>query len=162
MAVEVLRDGTPVIASGGDDTVRVWRLADGTPLAHPLDLSEPVWGVALHGNIIVTAVNGDIEIHSQPLHDLYEIASSSAASADRYDHRIMAGYPVHGRADASTAMLMACNGHTSTRSPARPVRQRWLYEYVAHRYKQTTTLGTDIGRYREQTSGERDNQTFGA
>jgi hypothetical protein len=100
MAVEVLRDGTPVIASGGDDTLRVWRLADGTPLAHPLDLSEPVWGVALHGNIIVTAVNGDIEIHSQPLHDLYEIASSSAASADRYDHRIMAGYPVHGRADA--------------------------------------------------------------
>ena len=59
-----------MIASGGDDTVRVWRLADGTPLAHPLDLSEPVWGVALHGNIIVTAVDGDIGIHSQPLHDL--------------------------------------------------------------------------------------------
>jgi Group II intron, maturase-specific domain len=35
-------------------------------------------------------------------------------------------YPVHRRADASTAMLMACDGHTSTRSPARPVRQRWL------------------------------------
>ena len=83
-----------MIASGGDDTVRMWRLADGTPLAHPLDLSEPVWGVALHGNIIVTAVDGDIAIHSQQLHDLYEIASCSAASADRYDHRIMAGYPV--------------------------------------------------------------------
>lgn len=59
MAVGVLRDGSPVIASGGDDTVRVRRLADGTPL----DLSEPVWGVALHGNIIVTAVGGDISIH---------------------------------------------------------------------------------------------------
>jgi hypothetical protein len=70
----------------------------GYPLAHPLDLSEPVWGVALRGNIIVTAVDGDIAIHSQPLHDPYEIASCSAASADRYDHRIMAGYPVqHGR-----------------------------------------------------------------
>jgi hypothetical protein len=56
--------GHPVIASGGDDTVRVWRLADGTLFADPLDLSEPVWGgVALHGNIIVTAVGGDIAIH---------------------------------------------------------------------------------------------------
>ena len=52
MAVGVLRDGSPVIASGGG-TVRVWRLADGTPLAHPLDLSEPGWVVALHDNIIV-------------------------------------------------------------------------------------------------------------
>jgi hypothetical protein len=32
----------------------------------------------------------------------------------------MAGYPVHRRASASTAMLMACNVNTSTRSPARP------------------------------------------
>jgi hypothetical protein len=63
---------------------------------------------------------------SQGLHDPYEIASCSAAPADRHDHRIMAGYPVHRRADASTAMLMACDGHTSTRSPARSVRQRWL------------------------------------
>jgi hypothetical protein len=62
MAVGVLRDGTPVIASGGG-TVRVWRLADGTPLAHPLDLSEPVWVVALHGNIVVTAGGCDIAIH---------------------------------------------------------------------------------------------------
>jgi hypothetical protein len=41
----------------------VRRLADGTPLPHPLDLSEPVWGVSLHGNIIVTTVGGDISIH---------------------------------------------------------------------------------------------------
>jgi hypothetical protein len=59
----LLQDSGRVHASGGDDTVRVWRLADGTPLAHPLDLSEPVWGDALHGNIIVTAVGGDIAIH---------------------------------------------------------------------------------------------------
>jgi hypothetical protein len=33
----VLPDGTPVIVSGAD-TVRVWRLAGGTPLVPPLDL----------------------------------------------------------------------------------------------------------------------------
>jgi hypothetical protein len=103
MAVGVLRDGSPVIASGGDDTVRVWRLADGTLFADPLDLSEPVWGVAHHGNISVIAVGGDIAIHHQSLHDPYEIASCSAASADRYDHRIMAGYPVQrGRSPVIT------------------------------------------------------------
>ena len=68
MAVGKLPDGTPVIVSGGDDaTVRVWRLADGTPLAHPLDLSEPVWGVALHGNIIVTAARPTSPSTSQGL-----------------------------------------------------------------------------------------------
>jgi hypothetical protein len=113
--------GHPVIASGGDDTVRVWRLADGTLFADPLDLSEPVWGgVALHGNIIVTAVGGTSRSTSQPLHDPYEIASCSAASADRYDHRIMAGYPVHRRVNALTAMLTRSD-HTSTRSPVHPV-----------------------------------------
>ena len=35
------------------------------------------------------------------------------------------------------------------------------YEYVAHQYKQPTTLGRGIGRYSERKSGERDNQTFG-
>jgi len=47
VAVGALPDGTPVIVSGGSDrTVRAWRLADGTPLAHPLDLSESGGGIA--------------------------------------------------------------------------------------------------------------------
>jgi hypothetical protein len=97
MAVGVLRDGSPVIASGGG-TVRVWRLADGTPLAHPLDLSEPAWVVALHDNIIVPRGRaGTSPSTSQPLDDPCEIASCSAAPADRHDHRIMAGYPVQRR-----------------------------------------------------------------
>ena len=39
VAVGALPDGTPVIVSGGglgDSTVRVWRLADGTPVGDPL------------------------------------------------------------------------------------------------------------------------------
>ena len=37
LAVGALPDGTPVIVSGSyDGTVRVWRLADGTPLGEPL------------------------------------------------------------------------------------------------------------------------------
>ena len=37
IAVGSLPDGTPVIVSGSDDgTVRVWRLADGTPVGDPL------------------------------------------------------------------------------------------------------------------------------
>ena len=37
VAVGALPDGTPVIVSGGaDGTVRVWRLADGTPVGEPL------------------------------------------------------------------------------------------------------------------------------
>jgi hypothetical protein len=39
------------------------RSADGAPLAHPLDLSEPAWVAALQGNIIVTAGGWDIAIH---------------------------------------------------------------------------------------------------
>ena len=68
VAVGALPDGTPVIVSGGDDgTVRVWRLADGTPLVPPLDLAEPVRGVAVHGNVIVTAAGADIAIHQPAL-----------------------------------------------------------------------------------------------
>ena len=51
-----------MIASG-DGLVRVWRLADGTPLAHPLNLPEPSWVVALRANIIVTAGGRDTGIH---------------------------------------------------------------------------------------------------
>ena len=37
VAAGALPDGTPVIISGGyDRTVRVWRLADGTPVGDPL------------------------------------------------------------------------------------------------------------------------------
>jgi hypothetical protein len=49
VAAGALPDGTPVIISGGygDGTVRVWRLADGTPVGEPLRGSDGgVWAVA--------------------------------------------------------------------------------------------------------------------
>ena len=68
VAAGALPDGTPVIISGGgDDTVRVWRLADGTPVGEPLHLPEWVQGVVVHGNIIVTATGTDIAIHQLAL-----------------------------------------------------------------------------------------------
>ena len=68
VAVGALPDGTPVIISGGaDSTVRVWRLADATPLVPPLDLPEPVSGVAVHGNVIVTATGAYIAVHQPTL-----------------------------------------------------------------------------------------------
>jgi hypothetical protein len=64
VAVGALPDGTSVIVSGGaDGMVRVWRLADGTPIGKPLDLSERIAGIALYGNIVVTAAGQDIAVH---------------------------------------------------------------------------------------------------
>ena len=68
VAAGALPDGTPVIISGGyDGTVRVWRLADGTPLVPPLDLPGSVRGVAVHGNVIITAAGADIAVHQAAL-----------------------------------------------------------------------------------------------
>ncbi len=49
MTLGSLPDGTPVIISGSDDgTVRVWRLADGTPVGEPLHgHDDTVNGVAV-------------------------------------------------------------------------------------------------------------------
>ncbi len=48
---------------GGGGAVRVWRLAGSTPLMPPLvDLSESVWDIAIHGNVIVTATGADIAV----------------------------------------------------------------------------------------------------
>ena len=68
LAAGALPDGTPVIISGGrDGTVRVWRLADGTPLVPPLDLAESVEAVAVQGNVIITAARADIAVHKPAL-----------------------------------------------------------------------------------------------
>ncbi len=68
MATGALPDGIPVIISGGSDgTVRVWRLADSTPLVPPLDLPASVRAVAVHGNVIVTAAGADLAVHQPAL-----------------------------------------------------------------------------------------------
>jgi WD40 repeat protein len=68
VAAGALPDGTPVIVSGGrDGTVRVWRLADGTPLVPLLHLPASVMTVAVHGNVIITAAGADIAVHQPAL-----------------------------------------------------------------------------------------------
>jgi WD domain, G-beta repeat len=67
VAVGALPGGTPVIISSDDRTVRVWRLADGTPVGEPLIMLERLQGIAVHGNIIITATGGDIAVHELAL-----------------------------------------------------------------------------------------------
>ena len=68
VAVGALPDGTPVTVTGSDDaTVRVWRLADDTPLVPPLHLPKSVGAVAVHGNVIVTAAGTDLAVHQLAL-----------------------------------------------------------------------------------------------
>ena len=65
-----------VVGGGGDGTVRVWRLADGTPLREPLNLPVLVWDVAVRGDIIVTAAGTSIAVHQLAnSHNPYESCS---------------------------------------------------------------------------------------
>jgi hypothetical protein len=75
---------------------------------------------------------------------------------------IMAGYPVHRRrTPRRRCSWRAMATRRLPRSSARPGTTAMTHEYVARKYKRTTTLGADSGRYGERTSGERDNQAFG-
>jgi hypothetical protein len=47
--------------------VRVWRLADGTPVGQPLNLPVSTRAVAIYGNVIVTASGPDIAVHQPAL-----------------------------------------------------------------------------------------------
>ena len=40
-----------------------FRFADGTAVVPPLDLSESVAAVAIHGNVIITAARANIAVH---------------------------------------------------------------------------------------------------
>jgi hypothetical protein len=78
-----LPDGTPVIVNGtGDDTVRVWRLADGAPLVPPLDLPESVRHVAVNGDVIVTATRADIAVHQLALPRLLHLTVSTTRQGE--------------------------------------------------------------------------------
>jgi hypothetical protein len=67
VAIGALPDGTPVIVSASGRTVWLWRLADGNPLAPPLDLPESLRDVAIYGDINVTATEADISAHQPAL-----------------------------------------------------------------------------------------------
>jgi hypothetical protein len=81
VATGALPDGTPVIVSGGDDgTVRVWRLADGTPVGEPLrGHDSPVEAVAMgalpDGTPVVVSAGGDGTVRVWRLADGTPVAS---------------------------------------------------------------------------------------
>jgi hypothetical protein len=64
VTIGVLTDGTPVIVSGGDTTVRIWRLADAAPLEPSLSLPTLIRAIATHGDHVVTGVGHCIALHS--------------------------------------------------------------------------------------------------
>jgi len=109
-----LPDGTPVIVSGSDDgTVRVWRLADGTLLVPPLNLPEPVSGVAVHGNVIVvTAAGADIAVHKpafpRPMRELLFFTGTQNRPAKRSDNGRLSGTSA-GEPLARTSVLRRAN-----------------------------------------------------
>jgi WD40 repeat protein len=68
VAVGALMDGTPVVVSGGDDEmVWMWGLSDGIPLVPRLNLSQLVRGIAVRGNLIVSASGTGITVHDLAL-----------------------------------------------------------------------------------------------
>ena len=72
VAVGALPDGTPVIVARGgredDGLVRVCRLAE-APRSASAGLPESVRAVAVHGNVIVTAVGASIAVHQPAFRD---------------------------------------------------------------------------------------------
>lgn len=67
VAVAALPDGSPVIVSGSrNHRLRVWRLADGSPVGPPLRLPAPVADIAVHDNIVVIAAHTEIAVHKFP------------------------------------------------------------------------------------------------
>jgi hypothetical protein len=118
VAAGALPDGTLVIVSSDrNGTWWVWRLADGTPLAHPLDLAKPLRAIAIHGDIIVTAVGRDVAVH-QP------VPPCPPAPAGRHDQWIMASYPVHQAAMHRDDLGMGVRPYaTRTRYPVHGSRK---------------------------------------
>jgi WD40 repeat protein len=75
VAVGALPDGTPVIISGGGEgTVRVWRLADGTPVGEPLTghdggVFAVAVGALLDGTPVIISGAGDATVRVWRLAD---------------------------------------------------------------------------------------------
>ena len=75
VAVGALADGTPVIISGGrDGTIRVWRLADGTPVGQPLtghanEAAAVAVGALADGTPVIVSGGQDATIRAWRLAD---------------------------------------------------------------------------------------------
>ena len=135
MAVGALPDGTPVIVSGGGDrhgTVRVWRLADGTPVGEPLPghtggVNAVAVGALPDGTPVIVSGGGDGTVRvwrladgtpvGEPLHRPHGRVNAVAVGAlpdgtpvivsggeRRHGAGVAAGrrHPGRGAADAAT------------------------------------------------------------
>jgi hypothetical protein len=74
----------------------------------------------------------------------------------------MAGYPVHRRAPASAAVLMAQRPYVDPYARTSGAGSDGFMKMSPVSTSGRQPLAQDIGWYGERTSGDRDNRTFGA
>ena len=155
VAVGALPDGTPVIVSGGDDgTVRVWRLADGTPLGEPLTgHSSVVDAVAVgalpDGTPVIVSGGDDNDdtvrvwrlADGTPLGDPLWLSASIGRRRSRRLHR-HCGRGRHRRPSASAPATRACSCCAISGNNDRRRTDRIMAYYPVH---QTAMSGEDLG-----------------
>jgi WD40 repeat protein len=100
VAAGALPDGTPVIISGGrdglsDHSVRIWRLADGTPVGQPLT-GHALWvaavaaGVLLDGTPVIISGGRDGTVRA------WRLADGTPVGQPLYLPESVEGVAVHG------------------------------------------------------------------
>jgi WD40 repeat protein len=106
VAVGRLPDGTPVIVSGGNDgTVRVWRLADGTPVGEPLrGHAVRVKAVAVgrlpDGTPVIVSGGGD---YGESMVRVWRLADGTPLTPPLILSETVTGVAVHGDAIVTAA-----------------------------------------------------------
>jgi hypothetical protein len=73
-----------VVVSPG--MVKVWRLADGAPLVPSLGLSESVWDIAVHDDVIVVAAGSDVAVYQPTLPRLPCLSARCEAATGRLNN----------------------------------------------------------------------------
>ena len=157
MAAGALPDGTPVIISGGDDgTVRVWRLADGTPVGEPLrGHNGPVGAVAAgalpDGTPVIISGGGDGTVRvwrladGTPLGLRWTYLNGTGCRRSRQHHR-HCGRGRHRRppASAPAAHALAAVLFLGTRPAGR--NDRIMAGYPVHRRASAPVLTREAAR----------------
>ena len=115
VAVGALRDGTPVIVSGGrDGTVRVWRLAGGTPVGEPLtghvgEVPAVAVGALPDGTPVIVSGGEDGTVRAWRL-----------ADGTQLGHPLDLSEPVKGIALYSNVIVTAAGRDIAVHQPVAP------------------------------------------